>query len=102
MYAVMRRYKFDAKDGEEIDRLVRERFLPLIRESPGFVGYYWLDTGAGEGASFSVFEDKAGADNSIGLAADFVRQHLASVVGKPEVIEGEVEAHALPEVPANR
>jgi heme-degrading monooxygenase HmoA len=100
MYAVIRRYKFDAKDREEINHQVREAFLPLIREIPGFIGFYWLDTGAGEGASFSIFEDKAGTENSIRLAADFVREHLASVPGKPEILEGKIEAHTLAEVPA--
>ena len=56
--------------------------------------YYWLDTGEGEGASFSVFLDKAGADESIQLAAEFVKAHLSEVVTqKPEVIEGPVKAH---------
>ena len=60
----------------------------------GFVRYYWLDTGNGEGASFSVFRDKAGADESVQLAADFVKTHLANVITqKPEVIEGPVKAH---------
>jgi hypothetical protein len=39
-----------------------------------FVRYYWLDTGKGEGASVSVFKDKAGADESVRLAADYVKR----------------------------
>jgi len=101
MYAVIRRYKFGANESEEINRQVREGFVPLIRESPGFIDYYWLDTGKGEAASFSVFEDKAGAEDSIRLAADYVREHLASVLGQPEIIEGEVEAHEFQEAQAN-
>jgi len=94
MYAVIRRYRFDPKSSQEIDRQVKEGFLPLIRKMPGFVAYYWLDTGEGTGASLSVFKDKAGADESIHLAADHVHQHLAGVLGKPDVIEGPVKAHA--------
>ena len=42
----------------------------------------------------SVFEDKAGADESIQLAADFVKAHLSELImQKPEVIEGPVKAH---------
>jgi hypothetical protein len=53
-----------------------------------------LDTGAGEGASFGLFRDKAGADESVRLAADFVQQHLSKLmVSKPEIIEGPVVAH---------
>ena len=68
--------------------------MPLIKKANGFIRYYWLDTGAGEGASLSVFEDKAGADESLRLAANFVKEHLSTLlVQKPEVIEGDVKAH---------
>jgi len=41
-----------------------------------------------------VFLDKAGADESIELAADYVKHHLAKVLTqKPEIIEGPVKAH---------
>ena len=73
MFGVIRHYHFDKKDSAEIDRLIQDQFVPIISKAPGFVRYYWLDTGAGEGASFGVFNDKAGADESVRLAADFVR-----------------------------
>lgn len=94
MFAVVRHYHFDKKDGPEIDRLVREGFVPLVKQANGFIRYYWLDTGEGEGVSVGVFKDKAGADESIHLAADFVTEHLAKVmIQKPEIIEGPVKAH---------
>ena len=94
MFAVIRHYQFDPKNSAEIDRKVREGFVPLIRKAKGFVRYYWLDTGKGEGASFGIFHDKASADKSVHLAADFVRDHLSRlVVSKPEIIEGPVIAH---------
>jgi hypothetical protein len=53
------------------------------------VRYYWLDTGKGEAASVSVFSDKAGADEPVHLAADYVKEHLSkSITQKPEIIEG--------------
>jgi hypothetical protein len=95
MYAVIRRYQFDPKSSEEISRRIREGFIPLLRKTPGFVAYHWLDTGNGVGASMGVFEDKAGTEESVRLAAAFVQQHLAGLLGKPEVItQGEVKAHA--------
>jgi hypothetical protein len=94
MFAVIRHYHFDKKDSAEIDRLVREGFVPLIRRAQGFVRYYWLDTGDGQGASFGVFKDKAGADESVRLAADFVQKHLAKYLRqRPEIIEGPIKAH---------
>ena len=93
-FAVIRHYHFDPKNGAEIDKQVREGFVPLIRKAKGFIRYYWLDTGAGDGASFGLFRDKAGADESVRLAADFVQKHLSKLVtSKPEVIEGPVVAH---------
>ena len=94
MFAVVRHYHFDKKDSKEIDRLVQDEFVPIIKKAKGFVRYYWLDTGAGEGASFSVFKDKAGADESVRLAADFIKTRMSKVVmQKPEVIEGPIKAH---------
>ncbi len=93
-FAVIRHYHFDPKNSAEIDRKVSEGFVPLIRKAKGFIRYYWLDTGKGEGASFGVFRDKAGADESVRLAADFVREHLSKLMtSKPEIIEGPVVAH---------
>ena len=94
MFAVIRHYNFDQKDSAEIDRLIQDQFVPIISKAQGFVRYYWLDTGAGEGASFGVFKDKAGADESVRLAADFVRTKMAALLTqKPEIIEGPIKAH---------
>jgi hypothetical protein len=94
MYRVIRRYRFDPGASEEIERQVKRGFIPLISQMQGFVAYYWLDTGGGEGVSLSVFKDKAGAEESVSLAADFVQQNMVSLLGKPEIIQGEVLAHS--------
>jgi hypothetical protein len=94
MYGVVRRYRFDAKNSEEINRRIKEVFVHLVRRTPGFENYFWLDTGEGEGASLSVFRDRAGAEESTRIAASFVEQHLASLLGNPEIIQGEIQAHA--------
>lgn len=94
MYAVIRRYRFDPSNSDEINRRIRDAFVYLLRKSPGFEAYYWLDTGAGEGASISVFETRAGAEESTRIAARFVEKHLANMLGEPERIEGEVHARA--------
>jgi hypothetical protein len=94
MFAVIRHYHFKPEDGKKIDQLVQEGFVPLLKKAKGFVRYYWLDTGAGEGASLSVFRDKAGADESVLLAAEFVKTKMADLLNqKPEVIEGPIKAH---------
>jgi hypothetical protein len=94
MFAVIRHYHFNSKDGAEIDRRMREEFAPIVKKAKGVVCYYWLDTGKGEGASVGVFKDKAGADESVYLAADYVREHLSKLLTqKPEIIEGPIKAH---------
>jgi hypothetical protein len=94
MYAAVRRYD-GVTDPAEVDRQVKEGFVPLVREVPGFVAYYWIDAGNGTMVSTSVFEDRAGAEASIERAADFVREKLASLVpNPPQVTAGEVVASA--------
>ena len=94
MFAVIRHYHFNPKDGAEIDRRISEEFIPIVKSAKGFVRYYWLDTGDGEGASLGVFTDKAGADESVHLAADYVKEHLSKLqTQKPEIIEGPIKAH---------
>ncbi|TMI65828.1 MAG: hypothetical protein E6H07_07940 [Bacteroidetes bacterium] len=94
MFAVVRHYHFKPEDGEKIDKIIQDGFVPLLKKAKGFVRYYWLDTGNGEGASLSVFKDKAGADESIHIAAEFVKAQMSTLLTqKPEVIEGPVRAH---------
>jgi len=94
MYAVVRHYHFDAANSAKIDKAVKDDFVPLIKKAQGFVRYYWLDNGHGEAASVSVFETKAGADESIHLAADYIKNHLSKLMTqKPEIVEGPVKAH---------
>jgi hypothetical protein len=92
MYTAIRRYEgLSAGSVEEITRKVKEGFVPIIKGTPGFVGYYVVDSGGGTIASISVFQDKAGADESVRRAAEWVRQNLGSLVpNPPQVTTGEV------------
>ncbi|MEU8932214.1 hypothetical protein AB0D30_20265 [Streptomyces sp. NPDC048409] len=94
MYGAVRRYE-GVTDPAEAARVVDEGFVPLMRQVPGFVAYYWIDAGNGVMVSTSVFRDRAGAEESIAIASDFVRANLASLLpGPPEVMAGEVVASA--------
>lgn len=93
MHAAIRIYRVDPGSVGEFKRLVNETFLPIIKEAPGFRAYYSLDTGDGRIASVSVFDDRAGAEASTKMAADNIRENMASVApNPPEVLEGEVFA----------
>lgn len=92
VYATVRRYE-GVTDPAEAGRRVSEGFVPLIRPIPGFVAYYWVDAGDGVMVSTSVFEDRAGAEESSERAADFVRDNLAALLpNPPQVTVGEVVA----------
>jgi hypothetical protein len=73
---------------------VNEGFVTLISQVPGFVAYYWVDAGGGVMLSTSVFEDRAGAEESNRRAADWVRQNAGSLLpNPPQITAGEVGAH---------
>lgn len=92
MYATIRRYE-DVSDPAEAGRRVNEEFVPLIKQIPGFVAYYWLDAGEGVMASTSIFEDRSGAEASTARAADWVQANIASLLPTPPiVVAGEVVA----------
>ena len=94
MYATVRRYE-GVTDPGEAGRRVNEGFVPLVKELPGFVAYYWVDAGGGVMASTSVFEDQSGAEASVERAADWVRENIAELLpNPPEVVTGEVVASA--------
>ncbi|GAA3043768.1 hypothetical protein [Streptomyces glomeratus] len=93
MYAVVRRYE-GVTEPAEVGRRVNEEFVPLLRQVQGFVAYYWIDAGGGVMVSTSVYQDRAGAEESSDTAAQFVRDHLASVMpNAPQITAGEVVAH---------
>jgi hypothetical protein len=92
VYATVRRYE-GVTDPGEAGRRVAEGFVPLIRDVPGFVAYYWVDGGNGVMISTSVFQEPAGAEESNTRAADWVAQNLAELLpNAPEITEGEVVA----------
>jgi hypothetical protein len=92
MYGTVRRYE-GVTDAAEAGRRVAEGFVPLIKQIPGFVAYYWVDAGGGVMASTSVFEDRAGAEASTEKAADWVRENIAPLLpNPPQVTAGEVVA----------
>ena len=90
MYATVRRYE-GVTNPREAGRRVKESFVPLISQLPGFIAYYWVDAGGGVMISTSVFQDQSGAEESNKRAADYVRENLASLLPKPpQITAGEV------------
>ncbi len=94
MYASVRRYE-GVKNPAEVAREVREAFLPLLAQIPGFVAYYFADAGDGVMISTSIFQDKKGADESNRKAADWTaKSNLAKLLtSPPHITEGDVVVH---------
>jgi hypothetical protein len=94
MHAVVRTYS--GKGAKELFDLLEKRKADvesLIRGVKGFVSYSLIRTADG-GHSVSVYQDKAGTDESVKKAADWIRQNgSATGVSAPKISEGSVILH---------
>jgi hypothetical protein len=97
MHTVIRRYE-GAADSSEVARRAVEEFGPMLRDRPGFQGYYVVDAGDGVLATISVFETEEAALDTIPAAAAWVRENIPELADiPPQVTAGStagVEAHA--------
>ena len=92
MHAVIRSYS-GAGASELIDRIVaaRDEVQRLIGGVQGFVSYTLVRTDDG-GVTVTVCQDKAGTDESLNVARDWVAANASDVgVSAPAVSEGAVD-----------
>ena len=92
MFAAIRYYRTEPDSVDEVARRVQEGFVPVIRETSGFVSYFVLTPGGREGAiiSVSVFEDRESAEESNRKAEDWVSQNLSELLPTPEFAAGQI------------
>jgi quinol monooxygenase YgiN len=92
MFAAIRYYRTEPDSVDEVARRVQEGFVPLIRETRGFVSYFVLTPGGREGAivSVSVFEDRESAEESNRKAEYWVSQNLSELLPTPEFAAGQI------------
>lgn len=91
MYIVIRRYRTDPDNIDEVIEIARNKFLPQLITIPGFKGFYHVHTAQDALVSISIFADKVGADLSNQLARESVKENASDMlVLPPEIIEGEV------------
>lgn len=92
VFVSIRHYAGLDPDGQdELYRLTAEGFLPLIRESEGYIGYYWLHEGE-DVVAVSLFENQEQAAASSESAREYVAANLAHLVqGPPRTVEGQVD-----------
>jgi heme-degrading monooxygenase HmoA len=88
MYTAIRRYEGVNEPAEVVKRVTQE-FAPMLRDKPGFIGYWVVDAGEGVVSTISVFETKEAADESTEAAAGWARERLADLItGAPQVTAG--------------
>ena len=94
MQTVIRKYS--GKGARELFDLVEKRAADveeLMRSVKGFVGYTLARSGDG-GFSLTVCQDKAGIDESVQKAKDWIAKNAGSTgPAMPEVSEGSVLIH---------
>jgi quinol monooxygenase YgiN len=92
MFAAIRYYRADPDSIDEVIQRTKEGFVPLMRDTPGFVSYLVLAPAEREGeiVSVSVFEDEQSAQVSNEKAEHWVRENLSGLVLPPELAAGQV------------
>ncbi len=96
MYASVRQYTINPghERVEEAAQDVQGGLGPIISKAPGFVAYYVLDAGNNVVVAISVFESQAAEEAANRMAADWIKQHMASLASRPpRIAEGKVIAH---------
>ena len=96
-YAVVRTYRH-LRDFDRVARLIEEGLVPILREVPGFRGYYAIRCGAVVGVSVTLFASEQAARAGQERGAAWVGAHLSELYGDrpPEALVGEVIVAAEP------
>jgi heme-degrading monooxygenase HmoA len=93
MHATVRKYPGPAEFGEELVKR-QDDVRRILEGIAGFQAYYLLRTDEGGVLTVSVFDDRAGADESVRRAAEWIRANLSDLdVSPPEITTGEVGIH---------
>ena len=88
MHVVIRKYTA-GPDFIEEGRPKLAQLEQTMRQTPGFVAYYFIETADGV-ATITITEDESGTQESMGRAADWVRENMVnSTASAPEVTQGQ-------------
>jgi hypothetical protein len=91
VFTIVRRFRLARGSAEEVARRVREGFVPLLQELPGFRAYYLLEGGPDALISIRMFDSANEALASKEIAANWMRNNVLEFVkGMPEVMAGNV------------
>jgi hypothetical protein len=97
MHVTIRRYDdVDTSRMNDLVSKVDETYIPQIRELPGFLGYFLIETDKGILSSISLFETPSQADESTKLSKTWISdENLGRTVpNAPKITSGKVLAHS--------
>jgi hypothetical protein len=91
MFTIVRKFRLARGAQGEVTRRVKEHFVALMQELPGFRAYYLLDGGPDVLVSIRVFDSADEALRSNEVAENWMRDNVLEFVrGMPEVMAGSV------------
>lgn len=91
MYITIRSRKMAVGSIKELMTTLESGLLPLIKNCPGYIGYYLIDSGDSVVSAISLFDDQSTAEDSNEVAENWVRDNLNRLVPNPAtIISGQV------------
>ena len=96
MYVIIRRFT-QMRSVSEAARRAESGIGQMLRQAPGFRGYYVFDAGNGVGGSVTLFESREEALAANDKALAWIRASLSDLLdGEPEITAGGVLAIVVP------
>jgi heme-degrading monooxygenase HmoA len=90
MYAVIRKFT-KMRSVEEAARRAEAGLAPILRQSPGFQGYYVVNGGNDVGLSITLFDTQDAVQEAQRRAMAWIKDNLGDLYeGEPDVTTGEV------------
>jgi hypothetical protein len=90
MFAAVRYYRTTSDSIDEVVGRIREGFVPVVKDTRGFVAYLVMAPRENEIVSVSVFENQESAEESNRKAQEWVSQNASELLPAPEFAEGDV------------
>ena len=96
MYVIIRKFNH-MRSVPEAARRAESGIGQMLKQSPGFQGYYVFDAGNGYGGSVTLFDSSEAALAANEKALAWIRASMADLVqGELEITTGEVLATVMP------
>ena len=93
MHASIRRYIVRAGREEEAIQHAQDGFLPILKSIPGFIAYYFIDTGDGEMIGVSIYQDIESAERANESARAYIGEHIPETLSRTAIFDGRVAVH---------